>query len=299
MKKCFLLLVNVIMIIQVYGQTYTDKKGKVHLWGAVKIDDLAGGHFEEWYTKNYNDYKSNLNLEDGMLLKDTKVKVFLGTWCGDTKYLVPKFIKTWKQMGLSVNNLELIGLHHEGDNYKQGPNQETIGLNIHKVPTMVFEREGEEIGRIVERTVYDLDTDIMQIAKGLPYEERYQGVVMLDKIMDEMDIDSLFMEKNFKLVFQKISREVSTSSELNAYGYVLKAQKEIRKAEFVFLINRYLFSYNPNVRDSYGEILMVQHRWEEAKKEYEEVLRLKGVDKNAVQKLTEIYAQLEAIVSSE
>ena len=287
------------MIGQVYCQTYTDKKGNVHLWGEASIKDLSSGQFEEWFTKNSSDYKSTLSQKDGLLLADTKVKVFLGTWCGDTKYLVPKFIKTWKQMGLSDDDLELIALHREGDNYKQGPNNETIGYNIHKVPTMVFEKNGKEIGRIVERTIFDLDTDILQIAKGNPYEERYQGVTILDKIINEMDIDSLFIKENLNKVYRKVRREVSTSSELNAYGYVLKAQKELRKAEFVFLLNRSMFSYDPNVWDSHGEILMTLEKWDEAKLAYEEVLRLKSADENAVKQLHKIYEELQKKSSKE
>jgi len=292
-KKYLLVLINMVMIIQVYCQTYTDKKGNVHLWGEASVNDLSSGQFEEWYTKNSEAYKSELSKTDGELLADTKVKVFLGTWCGDTKFLVPKFIKTWQQMGLSEDDLELIALHREGNNYKQGPNEETIGYNIHKVPTMVFEKNGEEIGRIVERTIFDLDTDILQIVKGNPYEERYQGVTILDRIMNEMDLDSLFIKENLNKIYSKVRREVSTSSELNAYGYVLKAQGELRKAEFVFLLNRYMFSYDPNVWDSQGEILMTLEKWEEARLAYEEVLRLKGADENAVKQLHKIYAAIE------
>jgi len=299
MKKCFLLIVNFVMIVQVFGQTYTDKKGNIHLWGNTSIDELSSGLYKEWYDNNSKDCDSSLNEEDGQFLKDTKVKVFLGTWCGDTKFLVPKFIKTWKQMGLSESNIELIALHHEGNNYKQGPNKETIGMNIHKVPTMVFERGCKEIGRIVERTIFDLDTDIMQIAKGNPYEERYQGVVILNRIMSEMDADSLFIEENVKTIYQKVRREVATSSELNAYGYVLKAQGETRKAEFVFLLNSYMFAFNPNVRDSYGEILVEQNKWDAAKIEYEEVLRIKVCDENAVIRLHEIYSNLKVEGHSE
>ena len=111
--------------------------------------------------------------------------------------------------------------------------------------------------------------------------------------MNELHIDSLFLKDNMKKILRKIRREVATSSELNAYGYVLKAQGELKKAEYVFLLNRYMFSYNPNVRDSYGEMLMSQGIWEEAKKEYEEVIRLKGTDENAIKQLNEIYSMLK------
>ena len=293
MKKCLLVAVNLILVIQVYCQTYTDKKGNIHLWGELDVNELKKAPFDDWYEENSKDYSSILTKEDASNFKNVTAKVFIGTWCGDTKYLVPKFIKTWNQLGLDEGDLQLIAVHNEGDLYKQGPNRETEGLNIHKVPTIIFEKEGQEIGRIVERTIFDLDTDIQQIVMGLPYEERYQAVAILDQLMQEIDGDSLFIKENIITVYNKIRREVSTGSELNAYGYVLKAQGQYKKAEFVFLLNTYLFKFDPNVHDSYGEMLMVLERWTEAKKEYEEVLRLKGSDDHAVAQLFKINEALK------
>lgn len=295
MKKIVLFIINTILITQAFGQSYTDKKGNTHLWGNIELEDLTHESYIDWYSKNYEAHESKLTPKEGALLKDTKVKVFLGTWCGDTKYLVPRFIKTWNQMGLNIKDIEFIALHNIGDKYKQGPNGETMGLNIHRVPTFIFEKEGMETGRIVERTVFDLDTDVMQIAKGNPYEERYQCVVILDKIMNELPADSLFIKSNLNAIYNNIRREVSGSGELNTYGYVLKAQGEFKKAEFVFLLNSYLFPYTPNVHDSYGELLVDLERWEEARPKFEEVLRLKGTDENAINQLHIIYSKLNEI----
>ncbi|MEM9548467.1 MAG: hypothetical protein AAGA77_20955 [Bacteroidota bacterium] len=299
MKRYLILIINVMVIFQIHGQTYTDKKGNVHLWGKVKVDDLKNAEYGEWYTRNMKNYKTYLSETEGKLFAGCSVRIFLGTWCGDTKFLVPKFIETWKAMGLKEDKLELIALHHEGDNYKQGPNDETLGLNIHKVPTFIFEKNGKEMGRIVERTIFDLDTDLMQIANGYPYEERYQGVVMLHKIMDQMDMESMWIEDNVKKIFNTVRREVATSSELNAYGYVLKAQNQLEKAHFVFFLNRRIFPYDPNVIDSYGEILMQMNRWEEAAQEFNEVIRIKGSDQNAVEQLNLIYSEMKKMDSSE
>jgi tetratricopeptide (TPR) repeat protein len=298
MKKYLLILINTVLIIQVFGQSYEDKKGNTQLWGSVTINDLENLPNANWYSKNYNDYESHLSSKDAAMLNDLKVTVFLGTWCGDTKLLLPKFIKTWHQMGIDEKNITLIAVHSEEDKYKQGPDGETIGLNIHRVPTFVFEKDGKEIGRIVERSIYNLDADIMQIALGNPYEERYQGVVILDKIMREIPEDSLFIQENVQSIYESISREVSNYGELNTYGYVLKAQGDLKKAEFVFMLNKELFPFNPNVRSSYGKILVALEKWEEAKLEFEEVLRLKGADEIAVEKLHEIYRNMKDNSSS-
>lgn len=295
MKNLILICVNVMCIFQLHAQSYVDDKGKTHLWGHVEVGDLKSGEQKEWFDKSSEDYVSGLTSEDGDLCTDVTAKVFLGTWCGDTKYLLPKFIKSWERLGYSMDDMELIALHNKGDNYKQGPSGETVGLNIHRVPTMILYSNGQELGRIVERTVFDLDTDIMQILKGNPYKERYQSVTILDSLMDEIDVDSLFNKTNLNTVYKSIRREVSSSSELNAYGYVLKSQDQLDNAEFVFLLNRYLFPYDPNVRDSYGEILLAQENYEKAKEEYLEVIRLKGEDENATKQLNIIYKELEAI----
>ena len=139
--KFFILL---CFTFQVNAQTsYVDKKGNVHLWGETNIESLKEGDYKEWYTKNYEEHYSALTTKDNSLFKDVTVRVFIGTWCGDTKYLLPRFIKTWEKMGLSENQIEIIALHNEDEFYKLGPNKETEGLNIHRIPTFIFEKQGK------------------------------------------------------------------------------------------------------------------------------------------------------------
>jgi len=217
------------------------------------------------------------------------VKVFIGTWCGDTKYLVPKFIKTWEQMGLDLDQLSLIALHNEGDLYKQGPDGETQGLNIFRVPTFIFEKEGQEIGRIVERTVFSLEEDMLAIANGQKYKPRYNGAQLMYEYLSNANPDSLKEKSLLNEAYRLVRREVSSSSELNALGYVYKAQNALDKALFTLKINRYIYPYNPNVRDSYGEILMATGSYEAALEEYYEVIRLKGKDENASSYISKLY----------
>jgi len=278
-----------LCVIQLFGQKeYIDSNGNQHLWGNITINQLQEDPFQEWYTKHYDDQTTELNFSDVSQLKDVTVKVFIGTWCGDTKYLMPRFIKTWTDLGLSTDQLELIALHHEGDLYKQA--QDDIGnqYNIHRVPTFVFERDGKEINRIVERTVFDLDTDLKAIANDYPYKSRYNAVHVINEFINETSADSLSTKSAVNNAYRKISREVSSSSALNTYGYVLIAADEMAKAEFVLKLNRYLFPYNPNVRDSYGEILLKNNKLEEAQTEYYEALRIKQTDAHIIKQLAEI-----------
>jgi len=293
MKNYILTFLLLGTFLQAYTQQYTNKKGQTHLWGHTSIDALSSGDYATWFEKQSKDYKTELTPDQAINLKDVEVKIFLGTWCGDTKYLVPKFIKTWTDLGLDKDQLELIALHNEGDKYKQGPNKETEGLNIHRVPTFIFSKDDKEIGRIVERTIFDLDTDMMLIAEGHPYEERYQAATLLDKYFDEFSGDTLLLQENFMDAVKLVRRELASSGDLNALGYVLMAQGKTEKAEFTFRLNKYMHKYNPNIIDSYAEFLFDQERYEDSLDQYLEVLRIKGEDRHASKMIADIYLKME------
>lgn len=286
--KLYFSLLFLLSSVLVIAQEYKNAKGDTHLWGTIQVDQLKKAPYADWFYEHYDDHQSSLTLEEGAQFKDVTVKVFLGTWCGDTKLLLPRFIKSWEQLGMSLDQVEFIGLHNEEDLYKQGPNRETIGYNIHRVPTFIFEKDGKEINRIVERTVFDLDTDMRAIAANQAYHPRYRAVSIVNKVIIEQVVDSLFTKDVLNTTFAKIRREVSTSSELNTYGYVLSTQGKSTEAEFVFKLNRHLFPYNPNVRDSYGEILLANQKLEMAQTEYYEALRLKQEDSHIIKQLVEI-----------
>ena len=269
------------------------KNGDTHLWGVSSIEEFSSGDYAEWYSKNSKDYKTEITHSETTLFNDINVEIFVGTWCGDTKFLVPKFIETWKQLGLDTDRLSIIALHNEGSNYKQGPKKETVGKNIHRVPTFIFSKSKIEIGRIVERTVHDLDKDILIIAKGDPYNERYQGVKLLDNYFQKFEGDTLLTAENFKSGLKLVRRELSSPGELNAMGYVLMAQGEIDHAEFTFRLNKYIFPFDPNIIDSYGEFLFNQGRYEESLKQFLEVLRIKGEDRNASKMISDIYSAID------
>jgi len=297
MKTHLTILLTIAIISTTIAQSYTTETGKKHLWGVVTADQFKEEPYADWYQKSQDKYTSTLSKNDGKNLKNIKVKAFLGTWCGDTKNLLPKFVKAWTTMGLREDQIEFIALHNRDEKYKQGPNKETDDYNIHKVPTFVFEKEGKEIGRIVEQTVFDLDTDIKLIAEGKPYKNRYQAISILDEYLKTVNPDSLMTKTTINGAYRKISREGPKSSVINTYGYILKYQGETKKAQMVFKLNTSMFPYEPNTHDSYGEILLEMKEYEKAKEEYYEALRLKKEDEHIVKKLAEISEKIADIES--
>jgi len=271
----------------VFAQMYIDKEGNKQLWGTTSLDEFSKEPYSTWYTANADDFVPQISENDKTLFQDISVKIFIGTWCGDTKKLFPKFTKYWNELGLSESELEIIALHHEGELYKQGPNGESKGLDIHRVPTFIFYKEEKEIGRIVERTVFDLETDMKLIAAKTPYKHRYQAIPIVSGLI-ENNIDSLVSESLLESAIKKTEREVSKMDELNVYGYVLFFAEEFEKAKFVFKLNNKLFPYNPYTSYGNGRILNELKDYENAKKEFLEAIRIKPDLDRAIEYLFEI-----------
>jgi len=293
--KSIIVLIFLFLVQLTFAQSsYLDKNKNEQLWGRISVADLQEEPFKKWYDKSQTEFKSSLGNETKEHFQDVNVKIFLGTWCGDTKFLLPRFMKTWKEMGLEENAIELIAVHNSQEHYKQGPEGETKSYNIHKVPTLIFEKQGKELGRIVERSVFSLEEDMLQIVTGNKYEERYQGVRLLEKYLSEVSMDSLANANTITKARKLIRRELSSVFDLYAYGYVLLAQEEMEKADFVFSLNKELFPYNPYAHEAYAEFLKLRGDLKGALESYYEVLRIKKEDSYIIKQLAELQLLIES-----
>ena len=275
-------------------QTYTVNDTTIHLWGKHDVSALKQTPYSEWYHNSLEDFNPDLAIiGEPEQLKNAKVEIYLGTWCGDSQLWVPKFLKVWEELGLSEDQIEMISLHNETDKYKQGPEREEKEMNIHRVPTFIFYRDEKEIGRIVERPLNSLEMDIAQINKGIPSEPRYQAVTTINEYFENYEGDTINYEKDLRLMYRKIRRNTSSSSELNTYGYVLKAAGQLEKAHFVFLLNSYLFRHDPNCHDSLGEIYMEMQNWSKAQECFYKVLDYLPKNERAISNLSIINEEIK------
>ena len=292
--KCYLLLSMLIISFTSFSQaSYLDKNKEEHLWGKIKLNDLQEAPYQEWFTSNYESFQPNLGEEFPRTnLQDTEVTIFLGTWCGDSKLWVPRFIKLWDELGLDRNQLHFVALHNKSNVYKQGPEGEEKGMNIHRVPTIVFEQNDQEIARIVESPLNSMEADLAQISLGFPSTPRYRGANYLSTLYAQVPLDSL--TQHFRPALRKIYREVHTSSELNTFGYVLKAAGRDQEALFAFQLNAWLFKHHPNVHDSLGEMYFDLKNYQQARNSYEQVLKLEAGNENAQEMLGKIEEALAA-----
>ncbi len=72
---------------------------------------------------------------------------------------MPRLFKVLNELNYDVNSITLIGVNRE----KQGLSNETEGLEIELVPTIIFYKDGNEIGRIVETPFESLEKDLLKI----------------------------------------------------------------------------------------------------------------------------------------
>ncbi|QCK14596.1 hypothetical protein [Mangrovivirga cuniculi] len=245
--------------------------------------------YSGWYESSADEFElSGKDIGWANNLQDVQVNIYFGSWCGDSKNYVPKFIKLWKEIGLKENQLKLYALYDgkvEGK-YKQGPDAEEKGLKIHRVPTFIFYRNDKEFARIVESPVNDLETDLAQIALGYPSIPNYRAADYILELFKNQTIEEIKAEKRKHVI--ECYYKTGKSNELNTLGYVLLDANRIEEALFVFETNMYIFKYQPNVYDSYAEANVMAGNYEVAKNLYNKVLELDPENKNAKEKLKEI-----------
>lgn len=87
------------------------------------------------------------------------IEIFLGTWCGDTKRNLPPFIKILER----ISSTNLTYTLHAVDRTKKDRERLTVKYSVSRVPTMIFLKNGKEIGRITEHPVYSLEQDLLSI----------------------------------------------------------------------------------------------------------------------------------------
>ncbi|MBC7850198.1 MAG: thiol reductase thioredoxin [Chitinophagaceae bacterium] len=138
---------------------------------------LLKAPFVNWFQPNYDNYivDSATCKFVAPLLKGKKIRIFLGTWCGDSKREVPRILKMLDCCNFPPEMLELIMVSNQDGMYKQSPGHEEAGYNIVRVPTVIIEETGKEKGRIVEYPVVSLEKDLLLILKNEKYIPNYSG----------------------------------------------------------------------------------------------------------------------------
>ena len=118
--------------------------------------------FKESYDTNYKSYipDSTSYEELTKLLKGKKITIVLGTWCGDSKFQVPHFLKIMDGLKIADDKISIIAV----DGAKHAEKGLIDSLKITNVPTFIFtDNKGKEVGRITERPTETLEKDMLKV----------------------------------------------------------------------------------------------------------------------------------------
>jgi len=273
---------------QTYNQLIVDGKGNEKLLGKINREGLATNSFGKWFNKNHDNYTVDESLVKTLKdsLSNYEIKLFLGTWCGDSRREVPRLYKVLDNAQFSENQLEVIAVERTPEAYKKSPTGEEKGLNIHKVPTMIFYKDGKEVNRIVEHPKETFERDIYNIVVQKNYISNYIATNYLDKLFKQYDVNTI-SEMETELI-PKLTELAEGSRELNSLGYIKLRNKKLEEALFIFKMNTKLFPDKSNVYDSLGEAYFESKNYIEALKNYYKVLSLVPNDKHAKKMVAEI-----------
>ncbi len=150
-----------------------EEDGGEMLLGKINCKGLQEEPFKEWFTENYNGHVLDSILMDSLkpLLKDVKITTFMGTWCEDSQREVPALFKILDEVEYEDDAISLVAVNHE----KTTPQEFEKDLNIEYVPTIIiYNKDGEEMNRIVEYPQQTLEKDLLTILKGEPYKHAYE-----------------------------------------------------------------------------------------------------------------------------
>jgi thiol-disulfide isomerase/thioredoxin len=171
MKRYILfLLLTIIGAVTLNAQTLYEvsrdsQNGSKVLKGYVKKSDMISDTAFAWFAENQKNYTAYAKAVDALKKnKDVQILAFMGTWCDDSKFIIPKLFAVAEAAGLPENNLTLFGTDRE----KTSTGNLAEAFQLENVPTIIVMNKGKEIGRVVEFGKYGMfEIDLSQILNSI------------------------------------------------------------------------------------------------------------------------------------
>ncbi len=167
MNYSILFIIGLAFSFQVHAQINQETQDLKHrqtiLINEINKDGLTEMPYASWFFSEYDAYEPNqrdINQINFLQSPQDSIEViiFLATWCGDSREQVPHFLKLIEQLRYQPK-VTMYAL----DEYKNCEVLDVTLYDIERVPTFIFYKKGEEIGRIVETPGVSLEVDYADI----------------------------------------------------------------------------------------------------------------------------------------
>jgi tetratricopeptide (TPR) repeat protein len=261
------------------------------LLGIIEKDDLMKPVFSEWFQPTYDDYQVNMELVDSFKedLIEYEIEVFMGTWCEDSQREVPTLYKILEAAEFPMEQLTVVAIDDEIENYKLSPSKEEYGKNIHHVPTIIFFNDEQEVNRIIEYPVRTIEEDIPVILSGeyIPY---YYTADLIHNRLNSKGLEHF--KANLESLAQEFKGKPRDVYELNTYAKTIFRQGKKEEGLEVAKLNTMIFPEDANSFAGLGERYSDMERYEEAIAQFEKALELAPGDSEFQGLLDEAKAKL-------
>lgn len=137
--------------------------------GAMTWDELRAQPGSEWLEKGEAAYIPDTAAVAFLRrnLKSVSMLVFLGTWCDDSRFLIPRLSKTLKLSDYRLQQARVYGV----DRAKQTTDGESKTYNVTKAPTIILMMGDKEIGRIVETVPVSIEKSLVEILQKADFNK--------------------------------------------------------------------------------------------------------------------------------
>ena len=169
-KKILIVIIGVFLLSgSVFAQSQAeisrDNKGIKILKGIISRQEVEKDTAFAWWAENLKAYTPQSQAV-AELKKNTNLQfiAFMGTWCDDSQFIIPKFYSLLDVAGFPQDKVTLIGV----DRNKKTLSHLSEALNIINVPTIIVMNNGKEVGRVVEYGKYGLfDKELAEIIASI------------------------------------------------------------------------------------------------------------------------------------
>jgi hypothetical protein len=153
LQRLCVLIVLIFIRLGVSAQQYTiskdPKDSTVFVFKGILSDSILQNEPSfKWYKTGMDGYTPSQDNISLLQQADSSLNfiVFGGTWCDDTQFILPRFMKWLHAASFPPGSLTLLGV----DRDKKTTGNLSAAFQITRVPTIIVFKNGNETGRIVE-----------------------------------------------------------------------------------------------------------------------------------------------------
>jgi thiol-disulfide isomerase/thioredoxin len=125
-----------------------DHDGSKIFKGLISRDIIEKDTSFGWYAQNTKGFTPDKHAVAALKqYKDSvQLVVFMGTWCEDSHFVIPRFFSLLDAAGYPSDKITLIGV----DRNKKTLDNLSEAWQVTNVPTIIVMKKGKEVGRVVE-----------------------------------------------------------------------------------------------------------------------------------------------------